>query len=118
MSDQHNEKRNYINKNDIRLGMAMLSSHQHHKLCPNQDSHIKSISIQSSHTTVQGPPKPPRMLENNRGTNSLDRHLDHRIAHPDDHRATHSLDREFRPEKRSDHQERSNRDRLVYFWES
>ncbi|KAK8741647.1 hypothetical protein OTU49_002318 [Cherax quadricarinatus] len=83
------DPRMHSNKSDIKMGGGGTMSHS------------KSVG------NMPGPPKPPRVMDRDRGTHSLDRHLESRSMSehgrmPGDVRATHSLDRD-RSERKWDH---------------
>ena len=67
--------------------------------------HSKSVG----NMPVAGPPKPPRVMDRDKGTQSLDRNMENRDLGriPTDIRATHSLERD-RPDRKWDF-ERSDR---------
>ncbi|KAK7066160.1 Adenomatous polyposis coli tumor suppressor protein [Halocaridina rubra] len=96
-SHRHYDHADYrvLGKPDIKMGLGSMS-------------HSKAIG------NPPGPPKPPRIMERDSGTQSLDRNLDHRNGTdpcriPGNIRATHSLERD-RPDKKWE-RERSDRPR-------
>ncbi|XP_064086040.1 suppressor APC domain-containing protein 2-like [Macrobrachium nipponense] len=100
------EFRSHSSKPDIKMGLGVMS-------------HSKSVG------NMVGPPKPPRVMERDRGTQSLDRNMENRNLGeigriPSDMRATHSLERERSDRKwdleRSDrpHRDRDRNDHVDY----
>lgn len=80
-------RQNYIEQLDLR------------QLKPDIKMGVGGITGQLKSTgTVVGPPKPPRVMEHERGTHSLDRHLEGRSAGDqrkmlEENKMTYSLDR-------------------------
>ncbi|XP_063608606.1 suppressor APC domain-containing protein 2-like [Penaeus indicus] len=95
----HADVRSHAGKPDIKMGVGGIMGHS------------KSMG------NMQGPPKPPRVLERDRGTHSLDRNLENRgiTDHPripSDIRGTHSLERDHSERKWSHERlERPHRER-------
>ncbi|XP_071519352.1 uncharacterized protein [Panulirus ornatus] len=95
----HPDLRMQSNKLDIKMGVGGIMAHS------------------KSTGNMAGPPKPPRIMDRDRGTHSLDRNLESRNTGehnrmPNDVRTTHSLDRD-RSERKWDHDraEWTHRDR-------
>lgn len=95
----HPDLRMQSNKPDIKMGVGGIMAHS------------------KSTGNMAGPPKPPRIMDRDRGTHSLDRNLESRSTGEhnrmsNDVRTTHSLDRD-RSERKWDHDraEWTHRDR-------